>query len=85
MCVCYVNIVICIYYIVLKKYINILHIYLYDTNVYILGWVWFVFNNIYILSIIFFLSAFKKNQLFSNHDHKQTHFKRISGLLEKQA
>jgi hypothetical protein len=42
----------------IKKNINILHIYLYDINVYILGWVWFVFNNIYILSIVCFLSAF---------------------------
>jgi hypothetical protein len=48
----------------IKKIINILHIYLYDTNVYILGWVWFGFNNIYILSIVCFLNAFLKTNFF---------------------
>jgi hypothetical protein len=59
MCVCvcvfYVNIKICIYYIVLKK-LNVLQINLYNINIYFglgLGRFWVRFDNIYIIFIIY--------------------------------
>jgi len=51
-CVC-VNIKICIYHIILKKRINVLKIYLCNINIYILGWFWVGFDNIYTLSITY--------------------------------